>query len=144
MQDNSSKYVFGLDLLRAIAILLVVFSSLFFLMPNAQGLITQLMSISNVIGVEIFFVLSGFLLGRKFFYFVIKEDFNFKLLSKFWIRRWFRVLPIYYLVLLINIVLTLYIGLEIPPDLWKYAFFLQNFSSPINATFFYESWSLLL
>jgi peptidoglycan/LPS O-acetylase OafA/YrhL len=142
MQDNSSKYVFGLDLLRAIAILLVVFSSLFFLIPNAQGLITQLMSISNVIGVEIFFVLSGFLLGRKFFYFVIKEDFNFKLLSKFWIRRWFRVLPIYYLVLLINIVLTLYIGLEIPPDLWKYAFFLQNFSSPINATFFYESWSV--
>jgi peptidoglycan/LPS O-acetylase OafA/YrhL len=142
MQDYSSKHVFGLDLLRAFAILLVVFSSLFFLIPNAHGLIAQIMSISSVVGVEVFFVLSGFLLGRKFFYLVLKEDFNFKLLSKFWVKRWFRVLPCYYLALLINVILTIYIGFEVPSGYWKYVLFLQNFASPINTTFFYESWSV--
>ncbi|WP_439151718.1 acyltransferase family protein [Winogradskyella sp.] len=142
MQDYSAKRVFGLDLLRALAILLVVFSSLYFLVSNTQGLVAQLISISGIIGIEIFFVLSGYLLGRKFYYLFLNKDFSFKSISKFWIHRWFRVLPNYYLALFINIGLALYLGLKLPSDTWQYFLFIQNFSWSLDSAFFFESWSI--
>ena len=62
MQINYDKRIFGLDLMRAVAILLVVFSHITWIIPKTKGFIPDLMSIAGVIGVEIFFVLSGFVL----------------------------------------------------------------------------------
>ena len=64
MQINYSKRIFGLDIMRAVAILLVVFSHALWIVPEKTGIIPDLLSLSGVIGVEIFFVLSGFLIGR--------------------------------------------------------------------------------
>ncbi|MGD5455237.1 hypothetical protein QUT11_22585, partial [Xanthomonas citri pv. citri] len=55
-------------------------------------------------------------------------------------RRWFRTLPNYYLILLVNILIAAAIGYE-TPSVWKYFIFLQNFSSEM-LPFFPESWSL--
>jgi peptidoglycan/LPS O-acetylase OafA/YrhL len=141
MQTLYGKRVFGLDLIRATAISLVVFSHLSWIVPNAQGIIRDLMAISGVIGVEIFFVLSGFLIGKIIYRLYTSDDFSFKIVAYFWVRRWFRTLPNYYLALLLNVALTLYIGLNLPSKLWTYFFFVQNFSSEIPY-FFMESWSL--
>lgn len=95
-------------------------------------------------GVELFFVLSGFLIGSILIKIFQKtESFGIKHIGNFWIRRWFRTLPNYYLFLILNI-LVVYFGV-IKEDFsqfnWKFFFFLQNFSQPFIG-FFWESWSL--
>ena len=64
-------------------------------------------------------------------------------LFQFWKRRWFRTLPNYYLILLVNFVLVRWniIHGDILQFNWKFFVFLQNFSSPFY-DFFWESWSL--
>ena len=61
----------------------------------------------------------------------------------FWIRRWFRTLPNYYLVLVINIILVFLFNRENEFSILKFSFFLQNFNSA-QANFFLESWSLTI
>ena len=141
MQIDYSKRIFGLDIMRALAILLVVFSHTLWIVPGAKGLIPDLLSLAGVIGVEIFFVLSGFLIGRIVFKLFVKDDFNFNKIKYFWIRRWFRTLPNYYLILILNVLLVLYLGNDLPQNLWQYFFFLQNFAWEMPL-FFSESWSL--
>lgn len=143
MQVNARKRVFGLDLMRAVGIILVVFSHIFWVVPNAQGFIPDVMGIAGVLGVEIFFVLSGFLIGRIIYRLYVSDDFNFKSVSYFWVRRWFRTLPNYYLALLINIGVAIYLGFNFPDNLWKYFIFFQNFATEMP-TFFVESWSLTI
>lgn len=141
MQARERERIFGLDVMRALAILLVVFSHISWIIPNAQGIVIDLMGIAGVFGVEIFFCLSGFLIGRIIYKLYLSKDVNFKSVAYFWVRRWFRTLPNYYLALLINIAVTLFIGLNVPANIWSYFVFLQNFSSEMPL-FFVESWSL--
>ncbi len=94
-------------------------------------------------GVELFFVLSGFLIGGILIKLFNKSDFGFKTIGNFWIRRWFRTLPNYYLILILNIIFV-YFGIikgDFSKFNWRYFLFLQNFSKPLVG-FFWESWSL--
>ena len=141
MQIDYSKRIFGLDIMRAVAILLVVFSHTLWIVPGAKGLIPDLLSLAGVIGVEIFFVLSGFLIGRIVFKLFTQDDFNFNKIKYFWIRRLFRTLPNYYLILLVNIFIAVFLGTELPENLWLYFLFMQNFAWEMPL-FFSESWSL--
>ncbi len=141
MQIDYRKRIFGLDVMRAVAILLVVFSHVLWIVPDAKGIIPDLLSLAGVIGVEIFFVLSGFLIGRIVIKMFLQEDFNFRKVMYFWIRRWFRTLPNYYLILIVNILLMLYLGFDLPGNLWQYFIFMQNFAWEMPL-FFSESWSL--
>ncbi|MEZ4802574.1 MAG: acyltransferase [Gelidibacter sp.] len=141
MQIDYSKRIFGLDLMRAVAIMMVVFSHIRWITPNARSIIPDLMSISGVMGVEIFFCLSGFLIGRILYKMYMSENFSFKHVFYFWIRRWFRTLPNYYLALLMNILIVFYIGSQLPEHIWRYFFFLHNFATEMP-WFFAESWSL--
>lgn len=141
MQIDYKKRVFGLDLMRTVAILMVVFSHVLWIAPETTGLVKDLMSLAGVMGVEIFFVLSGFLIGRIIYKLVVAENFSNKKLWYFWVRRWFRTLPNYYLVLILNIFLCFYLGRELPKELWQYFFFLHNFAWEMP-WFFPESWSL--
>lgn len=141
MQIEYSKRIFGLDIMRAVAILLVVFSHTLWIVPGAQGFIPDLLSLAGVIGVEIFFVLSGFLIGRIVFNLFIRDDFNFNKVMYFWIRRWFRTLPNYYLILIVNIIIAVFLSTELPDNLWQYFLFIQNFAWEMPL-FFSESWSL--
>jgi peptidoglycan/LPS O-acetylase OafA/YrhL len=108
--------------------------------PKAQGLIPDMMGIAGALGVELFFGLSGFLIGRIIYRLYISDDFSFKTVSYVWLRRWFRTLPNYYLALIINAGLAIFIGFGLPDKLWTYFVFIQNFT--IEMPFFVESWSL--
>ena len=141
MQIDYTKRIFGLDIMRAVAILMVLFSHTLWIVPGAKGLIPDLLSLAGVLGVEIFFVLSGYLIGRIVFKIFIKDDFNFNKIKYFWIRRWFRTLPNYYLILILNVLLVLYLGSDLPQNLWLYFIFFQNFAWEMPL-FFSESWSL--
>ncbi len=127
--------------MRAAAILFVVCSHALWVFPEAEGSLVEILHLMGVMGVEIFFVLSGFLIGRILFRLFTDPEFKEKHFRYFLIRRWFRTLPNYYLILLVNIAVTLYLGRDLPESLGKYFFFLQNASSRMDI-FFTESWSL--
>ena len=127
--------------MRTLAILLVVFSHAIWILPQSKSFLTDLMSLAGVIGVEIFFVLSGFLIGRIIYKLFVEKDFSFKDVQYFWVRRWFRTLPNYYLVLIFNILLAGYFGVNLPDTIGSYFLFLQNFTTEMPG-FFGESWSL--
>ncbi len=118
---------FGLDVIRAFSIILVLLAHRFTFKYEL-----------GVVGVQIFFVLSGFLIGQ-----ILIKDFSeggtILTILKFWKRRRYRTLPLYYLVLLFKIVVY---G---NPYGWKmivYFLFLQaNF---IGIDFFRVSWSLVV
>ncbi len=130
----------GLDIVRATAIVIVVLGHTTSLLVG-----TTLESFpygKPVDGVDLFFVLSGFLIGG-----ILLKDFDAKptifTVLHFWKRRWFRTLPLYYLFLVINYIFisNKWILGDINSFSWKFLFFVQNFSSPFY-DFFWESWSL--
>ena len=84
-------------------------------------------------GVEIFFVLSGFLIGQLIVKEVLRPP-SAQGLVRFWVRRWFRTLPPYFLVLFLR-------RFEGHPLHWKLFVFLQNFDPPVAGSF-PVSWSL--
>jgi peptidoglycan/LPS O-acetylase OafA/YrhL len=131
---------FGLDILRASAILFVVFNHIcnyFVTFPQS----TVLGDIGGVLGVEIFFVLSGFLIGRI----LMREfdaDINSLKIKHFYMRRWFRTLPLYYFILAVLIVGTIITTQTFDFHLTHFVF-LQNFSHE-ELNFFGVSWSLAI
>lgn len=133
---------YGLDVLRAIAILLVLSShALFFVIqtfPQCET-VNLISSFFGFWGVELFFVLSGFLIGK-----IIKEqaelDSNSWIIT-FWIRRWFRTIPCYLFFLLLNIVWYYHIYETLPKSLINYFIFSQNLAWE-HPSFFPEAWSL--
>jgi peptidoglycan/LPS O-acetylase OafA/YrhL len=140
LNPDYGNRVFGLDLMRALAIIFVVIGH-GIMLEKAN---TRFPWIPFINGVELFFVLSGFLIGGILLkIFQNGESFGLKTIGNFWVRRWLRTLPNYYLVLLLNVIVV-YFGI-IKEDFsqfnWKFLFFLQNFSQPFSG-FFWESWSL--
>jgi len=140
INTQETTRIFGLDLMRAIAIVMVLAGHCLWIYPQDDSFFHQLLQLFGFFGVEIFFVLSGFLIGKILFQLYLRDDFSFSTVLYFLKRRWFRTLPNYYLVLLINIIIAVIIGYE-TPQLWRYFFFLQNFKIPM-LPFFTESWSL--
>jgi peptidoglycan/LPS O-acetylase OafA/YrhL len=123
----------GLDFLRATAILLVLSAHYFYHHIPFGGLI----------GVELFFSLSGFLIGRIILRELVLDELVAvrKRLAGFWLKRWFRTLPNYYAFLLGYLVVARIMTLEKFSDFVIYVPFLQNLAWPIGS-FFGVSWSL--
>ena len=140
IENKKQSRIFGLDFMRATAILMVLFGHCLWIFPVNNNVFHQLFELAGFLGVEIFFVLSGFLIGKILFQLYNKDNFNFSSVLFFLKRRWFRTLPNYFLILIINIGLTYIIGYSID-SAWKYFLFLQNFNHSM-LPFFPESWSL--
>lgn len=127
-----------LDFVRAAAILSVLLGHSLLLLPQPSSL--QVMKSGAFMGVEIFFVLSGFLIGGIIW--TLCEDFTPASLWHFWLRRWFRTVPNYLLFLALVTVLTVMGVREGAMDgWWKYPLFMQNLFSR-QSEFFAEAWSL--
>lgn len=138
--SKSQNRIFGLDLMRAVAILMVLAGHCSWIFGEGDGVFTALLALSGFLGVEIFFVLSGFLIGKIIYRQFTEGDFNKNAVLYFLKRRWFRTFPNYFLILAVNIVIAMLIGVS-TDGLWQYFFFVQNFASPM-LPFFTESWSL--
>lgn len=141
MEINYKKRIFGLDIMRTTAILFVLFSHTLWLFSDSKGFFVDIIELMGVMGVEIFFVLSGFLIGNILFKIFTNKNFKKIDLFYFLIRRWFRTLPNYYLILIINILIVIFLGRDLPKTIILYFFFLQNSVFEMDI-FFTESWSL--
>ena len=136
--DFSRDRIYGLDILRAAAILVVVWAHGHHFLPKEFHIIYQIFRFD---GVTLFFVLSGFLIGRILIKTVEKNVIDGNALLHFWKRRWFRTLPNYYLVLLFLLFHhSITKDFSIVDNL-HYLVFSQNlfYSHP---WFFGEAWSL--
>lgn len=142
MATSQFNRVFGLDFLRALAIFSVVISHLTFLVfPQEENLVITAIRILGAIGVDLFFVLSGYLIGGILLKQIQLNKTSSKDLLIFWKRRWLRTLPNYYLVLTFNVIIFIILEKQLPNHWGLYISFLQNFSYP-HPDFFTEAWSL--
>jgi peptidoglycan/LPS O-acetylase OafA/YrhL len=125
----------GLDGLRGIAIIMVILSHFFMHTAYTRWFI-------GIIGVWIFFVISGFLITTL----LLKEKFNTGKISlkKFYLRRIFRILPVAYLFILVVIILNNFLHLGIRPiSFISSGLFVQNIPIPgINKWYVEHFWSL--
>jgi peptidoglycan/LPS O-acetylase OafA/YrhL len=132
----------GLDFFRTLAILLVLISHTrhLFSYLHLNYFNIWYLSIGGYLGVELFFVLSGFLIGDQLYKYVVNSKNKKYNLKVFYLRRWFRTLPLYYLFLIIYILFYyFYFHKNYFPIL--HIFFLQNFDRQA-IKFFAVSWSL--
>lgn len=136
---SAGTRIFGLDLLRAFAILFVVAEhGLSLLDPYVYG---YRLGYFDFDGVSLFFVLSGFLIGKILLKEINRPDFGVKALQNFWVRRWMRTLPNYLLILVLLISAYRWFGLPVADHVLPYFFFSQNLAWP-HPKFFGEAWSL--
>ncbi|MFC7774157.1 acyltransferase family protein [Flavobacterium sp. GCM10027622] len=131
----------GLDLARTVAITLVVFAHTLWISNHYPPLVSWLMQLSGTIGVEIFFIISGFLIGKIVMRLIHEDDFSIQSIFLFLKRRWYRTLPNYYFVLFLNLVLWYVIYQKIPEKLLLYFVYLQNFTKT-SPDFYRVAWSL--
>lgn len=132
--------IFGLDILR--------FFAIFFVMNrHANDLILpyankKVLKASELDGVTLFFVLSGFLIGRILIKIYFKDEgLRWSDLKNFWARRWIRTIPPYFLVLTTLILIQLVNGNPFEIMYLKFYAFVQNLWYP-HPMFFGEAYSL--
>ena len=94
--------MFGLDLCRTIAVLLVVTGHM--LQHSNPHPIIAASGLVGLFGVDLFFCLSGFLIGRI----LLQESAHWPEeketgLLRFWYRRWMRTLPLYFFFFLVSL-----------------------------------------
>lgn len=137
--DHSADRAFGLDICRVIAVLAVIFGHM--LQHSSPNSTVASIGFVAIFGVDLFFCLSGFLIGRI----LLKESEKWvetkeRGLFTFWYRRWMRTLPLYYFFLLVSLKYD-WRGETNLMAQFSYLFFAQNIAWPMRE-FYGVTWSL--
>lgn len=140
VKENAPHRLYGLDHLRALAIILV-------LMYHYRGF-NHPEWIDTVgkfgwTGVDLFFVLSGFLISGQLFRETEKK--GRICLKTFFSKRFFRIIPPYLFTLLLYFCIPFFREREALPPFWKLITFTQNYGlDVINQGTFSHAWSLCI
>ncbi len=132
MTKATEQHLASLDLLRGLAAFAVAIPHYLLLNHPSRAWET-----ASVVAVEIFFVLSGFVLAPQ----ILKCAFEgFPALRIFLVRRWMRTVPPYLFALL---VVSFLAGKLFGADFWRYALYVQNLFAQHNTDDYYPvAWSL--
>lgn len=143
-RTTAGPRIFGLDVVRASAIILVVVSHYSVGLAWSRGLSAPpaWLTISGFYGVELFFALSGYLIGNILLK-ITEREFALDTLWRFFIRRWLRTLPCYWIVLLLSAALALF-SQSPPINALRFATLTQNVFMAFPSGFFDVSWSLTI
>jgi len=145
VRENAATTISGLasaraagpDLLRALAILLVM---LWHLPRPATPALLQDLRLYGWTGVDLFFVLSGYLIGTQLLSRIARgQPLSFQ---DFYLRRAFRILPAFLTVLALYFLLP---GVRENPAMhapWRFLTFTVNFGLDYRETAFTQAWSL--
>ncbi len=127
----------GLDTLRAAAIILVLISHYTVVVSgkNTFGFLSEI----GWAGVDLFFVLSGYLIGNQVF--ASQANGATFSLKTFYIRRALRTLPNYIVLLALYWLFPAQLAGKATAALWRFLTFTQNFGMHPGETFTH-SWSL--
>jgi peptidoglycan/LPS O-acetylase OafA/YrhL len=138
--NTSNKKIFGLDFLRAIAIVLV-----FLWHFRRYGSPDWLAGISKFswTGVDLFFVLSGYLIGGQLFNKIAAD--RPVSVYEFYFKRFFRIIPAYLVVLIFYFSIPAFHERDAISPVWKFLTFTMNFGLDYqNAGSFSHAWSLCI
>jgi peptidoglycan/LPS O-acetylase OafA/YrhL len=127
----------GLDTLRACAIALVFMYHYETFISRAPtfGWLSEI----GWVGVDLFFVLSGYLIANQLFAGMVRGQ--SLSLPRFYARRAFRTLPVFWLVLAAFVLFPAAMGGRPPPPWWRFLTFTQNIGLQ-PGTAFSHAWSL--
>jgi peptidoglycan/LPS O-acetylase OafA/YrhL len=127
----------GLDTLRACAIALVFMYHYEIFVSGAPtfGWLSDI----GWVGVDLFFVLSGYLIANQLFAGLARG--RALSLPRFYARRALRTLPVFWLVLAFFVRFPAAMGGKPPPPWWRFLTFTQNIGLP-PGTAFSHAWSL--
>lgn len=131
----------GLDVLRSSAVFMLLFSHGYYFLKKDYAFLSPV-NVICVNALEIFFVLSGFLVGNIILK-QIKEtnQLQLKNIWRFYKNRWFKTLPGYYLILVVYYFLSFSILPNCQDYNWAFLIFSQNFWNG-SYYFFSQSYSL--
>lgn len=138
--SHTRERLHGLDHLRAFAILSVFLFHYFVLTGGQPGWLPDVAKFGWS-GVDLFFVLSGFLISIQLFEPIQQgQPISF---PRFFFRRFFRIVPAFLVVLAIYFCIPFFREKESLPPLWKFLTFTQNFglNYKVSGTFSH-AWSL--
>lgn len=141
----------SLDGLRALSIIMVLVGHSLETMPPALGDNRILHFLANSsLGVRIFFVISGYLITKLLI--IEREKNGYIDLRNFYIRRTFRIFPVFYLYILTVLLIKLFFFSNIFSDyahlgfasvyLWNYQHLFHTLPDPNGYWFFGHFWSL--
>ena len=135
LQHNTSERIDSLDLLRGMAAFAVMVPHFFMYYLGDAATTAEIVSVTAV---EVFFVLSGFVLGPQIVLCAERRD--WLTVRTFLVRRWMRTIPSYLVALLAISVIFGELG---SGDFFRYAAYVQNLSSQYNVRdYFPVAWSL--
>jgi peptidoglycan/LPS O-acetylase OafA/YrhL len=134
-RERDAERFVSLDLLRGVAAFAVMVPHYFMYYVGEAASLAEVLSVTAV---EVFFVLSGFVLGPQIMLCAARAD--WPTLRTFLVRRWMRTIPSYLVALLAISVLVRELG---SADFCRYASYLQNLVTQHNTNDYYPvAWSL--
>lgn len=138
MKTAHTGRLHGLDTLRAFAVLMVMLYHLTIFGELPLRLLP--VTYHGWMGVDLFFVLSGFLIGQQ----VLRPHVSGQRLQlgDFYARRAFRILPAYLVVLALYAFVPAWRDYPHMAPLWKYLTFTMNFGFTFSQRAFSHAWSL--
>ena len=140
MEQNNQQKLYGLDHLRALAILFVFLFHYYILSGGKPEWLPGFASFGWT-GVDLFFVLSGFLISSQLFA-QIKQGQNISF-KQFFIKRFFRIIPAYLVTLGLYFCIPIFREKESLPPIWKFLTFTQNLGLNLkDFGTFSHAWSL--
>ncbi|MET3105377.1 peptidoglycan/LPS O-acetylase OafA/YrhL [Oxalobacteraceae bacterium GrIS 1.18] len=139
MPSSKTSRIHGLDTLRSFAIILVLIYHYMVVVSgkNTFGFMTGI----GWTGVDLFFVLSGYLIGNQIMA-AIAQNREFSL-KTFYVRRLLRTLPNYYVILALYFLFPTALSGDATAPLWQFLSFTQNLDMRPGETFTH-SWSLCI
>lgn len=138
MNQREDNRIPGLDGLRGIAATIVILAHMstwgYIFIPslNFDGI--------GRTGVLLFFVLSAFLLTSQILNWSNKDLYSTKKWSSYMIARIFRVIPLFFLVIMVSFVLT---KIEYLPIIWRYSEYIKELPVPMSSDSLIKHFALL-
>jgi peptidoglycan/LPS O-acetylase OafA/YrhL len=134
-RHNAFERIASLDLLRGLAAFAVMIPHFFMYYLGDASTFAEIISVTAV---EVFFVLSGFVLGPQIV--LCAQRKNWATLRTFLVRRWMRTIPSYLVALL---AISMILGEVGSADFFRYAAYVQNLFFQHNGRDYYPvAWSL--
>lgn len=134
-EHNAPERIESLDLLRGVAAFAVLIPHFFMYHLKDASTAAEIISVTAV---EVFFVLSGFVLGPQIV--LCAQRKNWVTLRTFLVRRWMRTIPSYLVALL---AISMIFGEIGSADFLRYAAYMQNLLFQHNSRDYYPvAWSL--
>jgi peptidoglycan/LPS O-acetylase OafA/YrhL len=140
LDENIHQKLYGLDHLRALAIVFV-FLFHYFILSGGQPEWLPDFAKFGWTGVDLFFVLSGFLISSQLFAQIKRgQKISFK---KFFLKRFFRIVPAYLFIVGVYFCFPFFREKESLPPFWKFITFTQNLGLNLkDFGTFSHAWSL--